>query len=66
LFQFVKTTTCIREKLGKPTAWLNLAVTQAYINFVVYFHLLIPSQNPRDHALSAWVWRNRAFMTSLF
>jgi len=66
LFQFGKPTTGLGEKLGKPTARLNLAVTQVHINFVVYFHWLIPSQNPRDHALNACIWRNRASVTLLF
>jgi len=42
LFQFSKPTTGLSEKLGKPTAQLNLAVTQVYINFIVYFCWLIP------------------------
>ena len=45
LFQFGKPTTGLGEKLGKPTARsarMNLAVTQVYINFIVYFHWLIP------------------------
>ena len=52
LFQFGTPTTGLGEKLGKSTARLNLAVTQVYINLVMYFHWLIPSQDPRDHALS--------------
>jgi len=38
LFQFGTTTTGLGDKLGKPTARLNLAM----INFIVYFHWLIP------------------------
>jgi len=53
LFQFGKPTTGLGEKLGKSTARLNLAVTQVYINLVMYLHWLIQSQDPRGHALSA-------------
>jgi len=62
LFQFDKPTTGLGEKLGKSTALLNLAVTQVYINFLLYFHWLIPSCSPRGHALSTCVWCNRAYV----
>jgi len=42
LFQFGTPTTGLGEKFDKPTARLNWAVTQVYINFIVYFHWLIP------------------------
>jgi len=66
LFQFGTPTAGLDEKLGKPTARLNWAVTQIYINFIVYFHWLIPVWGSSGHALSTCVWRNRAGVTSLF
>jgi len=47
LFQFGKPTTGLGEKLGKPTARLNWATTQVYINLVMYFHWLIWSRIER-------------------
>jgi len=52
LFQFCTPTTGLGEKLGEPTARLNLAVAQVYINFIVYFHWLIPVSRSRLERVS--------------